>query len=105
VKSNCGTCWGPYEPGVITKGESKTNDHRTEPVWHGNGNADGTSDDWVEIDLDGYYQVQKVVFYNRNDWGPERAEGARVILLNKDRQEIRSATLNKDMVQTLFDER
>ena len=84
VTSNCGTCWGPHEPGVITQGEAELRDHNTEGLWHANG-KDGLSDNWVEIDLADYYKIQKVVFYNRKDWDAARAERARVILLNANR--------------------
>jgi len=103
--SNCGSCFGPKQPGVITQGEARPKNHPEEEVWHAGGSG-GLSDDWVEIDLAGYYRVQKVVFYNRNSKEyNRRAEGARVILLNANKQEIRSATLNEQLVQTLFDEK
>jgi len=46
--SNCGVCYGPEGPDVITRGEAKA---RRYPIFHTSQNKG----DWAQIDLGGDY--------------------------------------------------
>lgn len=93
VTSSCGSCGYQAEPNVIVNGKAEARSHPGE--WHGSAN-----NDWIEIDLGQEFPVAKVVFYNRADCCAHRADKAVLTLLDSKRNQVDSAVLNGDMVQT-----
>jgi len=103
VSSNCGVCYGPAQPNVIVNGIAEARCHCCNPscqgsmVWHASNNS---TNDWIEIDLGQEFPVARVVYYNRADCCQSRANGAILTLLDTNRNQIGSAALNGDLVQT-----
>lgn len=64
--------------------------------------ADGDVNPWWEVDLGGDYSVSSVDVLNRVGCCPERLNGATVHLMNASRQDVKTWTLNSNMVQTFW---